>query len=140
MSSVLKLVQEKMELAQSKKNSENPFEVSKYAFLDYMTQSELEKVLTLYFPIIKLTWRTYMIGLERHAILPRDDRIFIKTLVGYISLDTIINLDTLDDCLVLAKTINDLLKPLKQVVVLHLQGHKASREVISKYEESSRLN
>ena len=115
-------------------------EVSKYAFLDKMTHAELEQVLSLYFPIIKLEKRVYMIGLERHAILPRDERLFIKTLVGYISLDVVIGLDCLDDCLVLAKTINDLLKPFKQVVTLHLQGHKASPDVINKYEQSQELN
>ena len=134
------MVREKIELAQKKQNSENPFSVDesicKYAFLDQMSHSELEQVLSLYFPIIKLEKRTHMIGLERHTILPRDDRLFIKTLVGYISLDVVIGLDCLDDCLVLAKTINDLLKPFKQVVVLHLQGHKATPEVIRNYEEA----
>lgn len=61
-----------------------------------------------------------MIGLERHDIKTKDERLFIKTLVGYISLDVVIGLDSLDDCLVLAKTINDLLKPFNKVVALHL--------------------
>ena len=99
-----------------------------------MTHSELEQVLKLYFPIIKLEQRTYMVGLERHTIFSRDDRLYIKTLIGYISLDVVIGLDCLDDCMVLAKTIKDLIKPFKQVVSLHLRGHKASPEVISKYE------
>ena len=99
-----------------------------------MSHEELEQVLSIYFPIIKLEKRVYMIGLERHNILPKDDRLFIKTLVGYISLDVVIGLDCLDDCLVLTKTMNDLMKKFKQVVILHLQGHKASPEVISQYE------
>lgn len=117
---------------------ENPFsvnkEVGKYAFLDCMSHAELEQVLSIYFPIIKLEKRVYMVGLERHNIIPKDDRLNIKTLVGYISLDVTIGLDCLDDCLNLTKTMNDLLKTFKQVVILHLQGHKASLEVVSKYE------
>ena len=138
------MVREKIDKTRQDAPSDNPFcvtkEASKYAFLDSMSEAELEMVLRLYFPVIKLARRTYMVGLERHDIKTKDERLFIKTLVGYISLDVVIGLDCIDDCLVLAKTINDLLKPFKQVVSLHLKGHRASAEVIKEYEESQDLD
>ena len=81
-----------------------------------MSESELEKVLRIYYPIIKLEKGTYMIGLEQHVIIPKNDRLVIKTLVGEIELNVKVALDCIDDSLVLAKTINELVKPFKQVV------------------------
>ena len=81
-----------------------------------------------------------MIGLERVKIIERDGSLFIKTILGYITLEAMIGLDCLDDCLILAKTCDDLLKPFKQVILIHLRGHKASDEIIKKYEESQGLN
>ena len=122
------MVSAKMALTVTKQTSD-PFcveaGVEKLAFLDGMDHAELEQILRIYHPIIKLESKTYMIGLERVTIIHRDGSLFIKTLVGYITLEAMIGLDCLDDCLILAKTCNDLRKPLKQVVLLHLRGHKA---------------
>ena len=72
--------------------------MSKWAFLDHMTHVELAQVLSLYFPKIKLGSRTYSIGLKRHAVLPTNERLFFKTLEGYISLDVVIGFDSLNEC------------------------------------------
>ena len=105
-----------------------------------MTHAELEQILRIYYPIIKLEPKTYMIGLERVKIIHKDEKLFIKTILGYMKLDAMIGLDCLDDCLILAKTCDDLLKSFKQVVLIHLRGHKASEETIKRYEESIGLN
>ena len=114
--------------------------VGKLAFLKNMNHAELEQILRLYYPIIKLEPKTYMIGLERVTIIHKDGALFIRTILGYITLEAMIGLDCLDDCLILAKTCDDLLKPFKQVVLIHLRGHKASDEIIKRYEESQSLN
>ena len=122
------MVKTKMALTVTKQTSD-PFtvepSVEKLAFLNGMNHSDLEQILRIYHPIIKLESKTYMIGLERVTIIHRDGSLFIKTLVGYITLEAMIGLDCLDDCLILSKTCNDLIKPLKQVILLHLRGHKA---------------
>ena len=137
------LISTKMSLTRTEQSSD-PFSVEpsvgKLAFLKNMTHAELEQILRIYYPIIKLEPKTYMIGLERVKIIHKGENLIIKTILGYITLEAMIGLDCLDDCLILAKTCDDLLKPFKQVVLIHLRGHKASDEIIKKYEESQGLN
>ena len=110
------MIDKKMALSLNQQVSD-PFSVEagigKLAFLNGMSHSELEQILRIYHPIIKLEQKTYMVGLERVTIIHKDGSLFIKTLVGYITLEAMIGLDCLDDCLILAKTCNDLLKPWK---------------------------
>ena len=88
-----------------------------------MNAEELGQVLSLFFPIIKLDKKTYMLGVERKTIVAKDEKLFIKTPEGYITLESYIDIECIDGSLQIEKTIRDLRKPFKQVVVLHLRGH-----------------
>ena len=105
-----------------------------YPFLDLMNAEELGQVLSLFFPIIKLDKKTYMLGVERKTIVAKDEKLFIKTPEGYITLESYIDIECIDGSLQIEKTIRDLRKPFKQVVVLHLRGHQAAKAIVSSYE------
>ena len=63
------MIAEKMEeVKQNPFNSAENSSSSKHQFIDIMTETELCEVLELYFPIIKLDKKTYMIGVERKVI------------------------------------------------------------------------
>ena len=135
------MIAEKMEeVKQNPFNSAENSSSSKHQFIDIMTETELCEVLELYFPIIKLDKKTYMIGVERKVIQTKNEKLFIKTLEGYIPLERYIKLECIDGSLQIEKTIRDLMKTFKQVVILHMLGHKATPAIISNYEAVENIN
>ena len=113
---------------------------TKTQFLDAMSDFELRDILMAYLPIIKLGKHTYMIGTERKQIKEKDGRLVVKTVDGYITLDVHIKLECIECCLAIEKTMHDLLKSFKQVVLIHLQGHKADQSIINAVKESENTN
>ena len=89
-----------------------------------MSKKELEQILRIYYPVIKLERRTYMLGLERWVIIEKDGGLFVKTCIGHMQMEAMINLNFFEDCMTLVK-FSDYVSSYKDNVMQQLYVHKA---------------